>query len=585
MTDEKKIRTKKDLPGEAEKRKRIMSRYGENQIIDGEYDKSLSAVCHNGVFVGKEKDSIIAFKGIPYAKPPVGELRWKPPVAAENDNTVHQAYYFGLSPIQTEWPSEEGSYYPKGEDCLTLNIWTHKSTDTDRPVMVFFHGGSYGWGATSDPLYDGHNFVFAHNDVILVTVEYRVGIMGFIDFSKVEGGEEYKESGNLGLLDHICALKWIKNNIKAFGGNPENITIFGESAGGGTVSLLAIMDSAKGLFNRIIAESGSVALTYSRDECLSLTEKLLKNTGASNMRELLSLSERELMIANEKLNDFNNFPERDGVVIPENLYKAYADGKSKDYDIIVGTNADETCYWIREMGYYSEPKYGKVTFKLGVPVMFNSNKAKISSDDLKYLDYYMSQFSYRKLWKMVAFYNDILFRVPAVYQAELHSDNGGTAYNYYWTYPSAHKNLGACHAVELAYVLNNLNETIYTGDNIDVSLAKEVQNMWVNFAKSGNPSTENNEWKPYNKETRSTVILGSDIHSVSNLYPERREALYPLLKYGFNGCYSNIQVKIPFYYIIIGTILAILGIVPALLIRGSKLLIKGIKKLFKRKDV
>ena len=127
--------------------------------------------------------------------------------------------------------------------------------------MVFFHGGAYGWGGSGDPLYDGQSFVKAHDDVILVTANYRIGIMGFIDFSSVEGGSDYGDAPSLGLLDHVQALKWVKENIAQFGGDPENVTIFGESAGGGTTSLMLAMDEAKGLFKRCISESGSAALT------------------------------------------------------------------------------------------------------------------------------------------------------------------------------------------------------------------------------------------------------------------------------------------------------------------------------------
>ena len=196
----------------------IMNLYGENLLIDGDYDSSIAAICSNGVFVGLNDNGVVSYKGIPYAEPPVGDLRWKRPVPVRDSRNVYQAYYFGHSPIQSEWPSEVGSYYPQSEDCLTLNVWSNNvSSAKGKPVMVFFHGGSYGWGATSDPLYDGHNLVEKYPDIILAAVEYRVGMLGFIDFSSVPGGEDFSESGNLGLLDQICALQWIHNHISALG--------------------------------------------------------------------------------------------------------------------------------------------------------------------------------------------------------------------------------------------------------------------------------------------------------------------------------------------------------------------------------
>ena len=290
---------------------KMQALYGENRIIEGAFDETLAVRCGNGTFVGLKNGDVVSYKGIPYAEAPVGELRWKPPVDAMDSNAVREACYFGPSPVQTEWPSEVGSYYPQSEDCLTLNIWTNRSgPSSGKSVMVFFHGGSYGWGAVSDPIYDGHNLIEKYDDVILVTVEYRLGIFGFIDFSSVPGGEAYAESGNLGLLDQVCALRWIRKNIAAFGGDPDNVTVFGESAGAGSVSLLPLIDGTEGLFRRVIAESGSVALTYGKEECRNLTNLLLEESGCSTMEELTALSEEKLRELNEGLNDYNNFPAR-----------------------------------------------------------------------------------------------------------------------------------------------------------------------------------------------------------------------------------------------------------------------------------
>ena len=577
------VQTREDRPGEAEKRARIRKLYGENQRVEGAYDERLAAPCRNGTFLGLEREGVIAYRGIPYAKPPVGERRWKSPEPAEADDRVYQAYYFGKTPIQTEWPSEEGSYYPQGEDCLTLNVWTSGNTG-EKTVMVFFHGGSYGWGATSDPIYEGHCFVAAHPEIVLVTAEYRVGIMGFLDLSEVPGGEAFATSGNLGLLDHICALQWVQENISAFGGDPAQVTIFGESAGGGTVSLLPIMPQAKGLFRRSIAESGSVALTYSREECKGLTQRLLKETGAQTMEELMALTEQELMAANENLNDYNNFPERDGIVLPEDLYGAYERGDAADVDLLMGTNADEVCYWIREMGYYSKSWLGKTMFKLGIPVMFNSNLERFSEEDKARTEQFFRFFPGRKVWKIVEFYNDILFRVPALAQAEAQAKNGGKAYVYYWTYPSAHRHLGACHAVELAYVFNNLDVTIYTGDNIKPYLAREVQEMWVNFAKNGNPSTPTAHWNAYDLKKRETMVLGKAIFLEPDLLGKRREIVTPLLKYYLNGCYTNLSFHVPLIYKIMAAFAAVIGLVPAALLLLFHFARKGWKKLFPGKE-
>ncbi len=311
---------------------RIRDSYGVNMTVCGDYDQILSAKCENGIFVGRKSESICEFRGIPFAKPPVGKLRWKAPEPVESSDIVMQAYYNGKSPIQTEWPSEQASYYPQGEDCLYLNIWKNlDDTTPDKPVMVFIHGGSYGWGGTADPMYDGKNFVSAHPDIILVSIGYRIGLMGFVDLSYFEGGEDYPDAPNLGILDQIEALRWIQRNIRAFGGNPKNVTIFGESAGGGSVSLLPMIPCAKGLFCRVIAESGSVALTFSKEECREFSKKLKHMSGAQSVSQLQRLSEFDLQQINEKLNQYNNFPQRDGKLIPLNPYKPYENGAYSSY--------------------------------------------------------------------------------------------------------------------------------------------------------------------------------------------------------------------------------------------------------------
>ncbi len=528
---------------------------GENAIID----ESLSAFCSNGTFIGVKESEVVSYKGIPYAEAPTGELRWKSPVPAGDQEGVYEAKYFGKSPIQSEWLSEVGSYYLQGENCLTLNVWTNLEGPAEgKTVMVFFHGGSYGWGGTSDPIYDGHNLTEKYPDLVLVTVEYRTGIMGFIDFSSVPGGEEFATSGNLGLLDQICALRWIQKNIAAFGGDPDNVTIFGESAGGGSVSLIPLIDGTKGLFRRIIAESGSPSLTYSREECQNLTNLLLESSGCSSMDELMELSEEKLKELNEDLNDSNNFPERDGIVLPEDLYAAWEDEALADIDIMVGTNADETRYWIREMGYYTTLLPGLFIYEHAFPFMYENNLEKMSAEERELAKTFMNMQSGKKIWKLTEFYNELLFRIPATEQAARHK---GTSYNYYFTMSGADETLGACHAMELSYVFSNPQDEIYTGGKYNEDLADTMQDMWVNFARSGNPSTEKYTWEPYTAESRKTMVLGEEIGMTEDLKGEQRVLIEPLLHYYFNGCYSQLKYMVPQLGRIVGHVLFVLLLV------------------------
>ena len=429
--------------------------------------------------------------------------------------------------------------------------------------MVFFHGGSYGWGAVSDPMYDGHNLVAKYPDIVLVTVEYRLGLLGFIDFSAVPGGEAYPTSGNLGLLDQVCALQWVQKNIAAFGGNPDNVTIFGESAGAGSVSLIPLMDEADGLYKRVIAESGSVALTYSREECQNLTKLFFEESGCATMEELAALPEDRLIELNEGLNDYNNFPERDGVVLPEDLYAAYENGDAAKVDLLTGTNADEVKYWIHEMGYYVDLIPGKWIYDQLFPIMFENNVRRFSDAEKKSVDNFLALQSGNKTEKLSEFYNEMLFRLPALQQAKLHADNGNNVYTYYWTMAGSDKQIGACHAIELSYVFNNPQVTIYNGDVYNQELADTVQDMWTNFARTGCPDTDTVQWEPFNGETRVTMVLGEEIRAERDIKDEQRRLLEPMLGYYLNGCYSQLDLATPHTFRLCARLLAVLLLLAA----------------------
>lgn len=217
--------------------------YGENkEITNGNYDRSLAVKCVNGTFVGRKAGNTIAYRGIPFVgSQPVGELRWKAPVDVISDDGVYEAYYNGKSAPQKEDISEGASLYYQGEDCLYLNVWkADNAPDEKKPVMVWVHGGGYAMGGTAAPLYECHNLVKENPDVVVVSIAYRVGIFGFLHLSHLPDGGDYPDAQNLGTMDQIMALKWIHENIAGFGGDPDNVTIFGESACAGSVTVLPI---------------------------------------------------------------------------------------------------------------------------------------------------------------------------------------------------------------------------------------------------------------------------------------------------------------------------------------------------------
>ena len=534
----------------------MKSIYGENKEITGDYDKTLSITCNNGIFVGKKEDDVISFKGIPFAKPPIGELRWKEPVLAEDSDKVYEAYYFGKSPIQNEHKTQIGSYYPQSEDCLYLNVWMNsKDTSQEKAVLVFIHGGNFRGGATSDPLYDGHNLISKYPDVILVTIEYRLGILGFIDFSIVSGGEDYKNSINLGLLDQICALKWIQKNIKNFGGDPNKVTIFGHSSGGASVLFLTLMDESKGLFKRLISQSGSLAISFSKEDYELITQKLLKKTGAKNMKDLLSLSEKKIAEIYEDLIDYNNYPQRDGNFLPLDLYKDFQSGKGKDIDMILGCTQNETMYWSKTRG--------EILFNLILPVLYENDLKKISKEDKQYADEFMSLFNDNNLKKLPEFYNEIVFRLPLNKVADYHSDKGGNTYVYLWKYRGEGESLGAYHGIEIPYVFNNFKNTIYSSCIVNDDIINKTQNMWINFARTGNPSTKDLVWDKYDSSNKKIMSIDEEMEIIEGYKDEQKEILDPLLKYYFNGNFGRISYNVPYVYKLVGmfalVLLAIFG--------------------------
>ncbi|MCR5455789.1 MAG: carboxylesterase family protein [Bacteroidales bacterium] len=516
---------------------RMKAMYGENKVLAAVEAGQPSVTVENGTFVGRCEDGIKSFKGIPYAKPPVGNLRWRDPQPVDSSKEIREAVYYGKSAIQSLADNIPASHYKRGEDCLTANVWTADDTTKQRPVMVWIHGGSYGWGGTSDPIYDGHRFVKDHPEVVLVTINYRLGLMGFIDLTQMEGGESYTSSGCLGLLDQIEALKWVQRNIHHFGGDPSNVTVFGESAGGGSISFLTIMPQAQGLFKRAIIESGSVALSSTKEDYAMFIDKVREVTGVKTLDELKQWSEEDLIRANEEINDFNCFPLRDGKYIPTNPIGAYAQGNGKQVDMLMGTNADEVRFWIGGMGLS--------VFKLAMSVWFDNIMMSLPDEQSEAVNTFIDQRDDDRIWNIVEFMTELMFRGPLMAMADEHADAGGNTYLYYWSYPSALPERGACHCVEIAYVLNNLDETQYTGGNANESLAKETQQMWVNFAATGNPSTPAHQFPNYNTKTRQCMHLGDTIKVENDLLSKQRQVVSPLVRSYISPLYYDLNFNVP----------------------------------------
>lgn len=546
--------------------------YGENKVIKGAYADSLAVEVANGVFVGQRDSTLLAFKGIPYALQPTGARRWQVARPEPDSRLVREARYFGHTAIQWRSQGNAASLYPQGEDCLTLNVWTAADgmRTARRPVMVWIHGGSYVCDGTANPRNWGDRFVKAHPGVVFVSINYRLGLLGFLDLSSLPDGKAYARSGNLGILDQVEALRWVKRNIAAFGGDPDNVTIVGHSAGAGSVALLASIDEAQGLFRRAIMQSGSVAFTSSRDDCQRLTQRVLDATGAKTVADLQALTLDEIIALNDKVGEFYRFPERDGQLIPEDPYSRF-DGFNAGIDMLIGSTADEARYWVDAMG--GEEDFDKATWLWSryITLSLDSAQRKSASNFLDVAGEYADD-----SWAVCEFLNDLMFRGPAIEMAQRHAASGGRTYMYFWNKSLKDPVYGACHGAEVSYVLNT-GRQIKNGDEHNPALAANVQQMWVNFASTGNPSISGHYWPAYESTQRATMLLGDSIRLENDPAARQRQLIAPLMREYISPIFSDLLDKAPWYAgIAIATLVAVLLLLTWLIVK--------IRRLFKKKS-
>ena len=498
----------------SELKEEMMALYGENKkITDGNYDKSLAVKCINGTFVGKRTGDVIAHKGIPFVgQQPVGELRWKAPVDVVPDDGVYEAYYNGKSPCQDEGVSQRASLYPQGEDCLYLNVWRAADGAVNKPVMVWIHGGAFEIGGTVEPREEGTNFVKENPDVILVSVEYRLNVFGFLHLSHLPDGADYPDAQNLGLMDQLMALKWVHENIAAFDGNPDNVTIFGESAGAGSVTLLPLVKGSQQYFKGVIAESGAPVFTRSTEEAIACTNELMAQLGCSTVADLQKVEVSKLVAVADGLLGLRTWAERDGNFLPLDPYEAYANGAAKDIDLMHGCNKDEMNYFVWGFGSdWNEWAADRKAKKMAQ--MTDEEKALVESfcNDIKGEPYeYTSRL-----------FDQLVFIAPLFRLSENQTKAGGKTYTYYFTVESSVPLMKCGHAVELSTVFNHPEQTFVTGRTFDETFSKTMRRMWVQFAKTGNPSLSASEspdgkakeWPLYDLENKQLMIFDEfDIH-------------------------------------------------------------------------
>lgn len=477
----------------------------QNRQILGEYNSDFAVKTRTGIYVGEKNGKTIDFLGIPYAKPPVGELRWKAPETLPSSDAVFEAKNFGASAIQVDHEGSILKHHRQSEDCLTLNICVaSKKIDIKKPVLVLFHHGDFTFGGSADPLLDAVNFISNNPDIIFVSFNYRLGIFGFIDLSEVPGGDAYPDAVNLGLLDQIAALTWLKENISAFGGDPENITVIGFESGAVSISLLAACERAKGLFNRAFIFNGSPAFAYdTTKESKELAKALLNETGAATMQELMQLSTETLKAATQKLWLNICVPVCDGKLIPTNVYQAYQDGAASDIEFIIGVpNNDMQILksFISNKGYkrYIDRIFENVTElqdymeeSIAKIVQSYIEEQKSASNELEAKSKFIDQ------WLALSIYHSA---------AKL-SEGGSKVHLIYWYEDALIENLGSGTIDLAASLLGNGEALQLYGSVIDKDLSDTLQSFLHKFVNGSSLQLYSNEikgvdeldWEPFPK--------------------------------------------------------------------------------------
>ena len=493
-------------------------------------DKTVIIETKSGNIQGYKANGIEIFKGIPYAEPPVGDLRFSPPVSKEKWGELLDATEYGYCPYQgyTQLEDITGKLQPESEDCLNLNIWTPCIDNKKRPVMFWIHGGAFIMGGGIDTMYDGSTLA-RRGDVVVVTINYRLGALGYLYLPGI--------TANVGHLDQILALKWVHDNIELFGGDSGNVTIFGESAGGYSVVALAAVPAAKGLFHRIIAQSAP-----------AIDPKVTKKPSKKLMR-MLGVEKGDLnalrMIAPEKIIDAQNKllaedptnllafrPLIDGDTLPILPLKAFQNGACKDIEFMIGTNLDEAKLFTAldpEISKMNNVDGDKLLIgflgRLGIDI--TRSKAMINT----YKQAREGNFSIDPKEIMNALITDYIFRISTIRLLEAQCKYQSNTYNYLFTWPSPGFNgeLGACHALEIPFVFNTLNNPAFedfVGKSPDLNaISHKVMDAWIAFARTGNPNHDGiPKWPSYDIEKRSTMLIDHEFKVVKKFLDKERAA-------------------------------------------------------------
>jgi para-nitrobenzyl esterase len=476
-----------------------------------------------GKIKGTQENQLKVFRGIPFAAPPVGDLRWQAPQPHAGWDGVRDASKFGAQAPQDsrmlDWLMGQADTPPeRSEDCLFLNIWT-PATEGKRPVMFWIHGGGFTMGSGSQPIYDGQHLA-DRGDVVVVTINYRLGALGFLNLKALTGGK-IPATGNEGLLDQVAALEWTRDNISAFGGDPANITIFGESAGGMSVGCLLAMPAAKGLFHKVIAQSGACHTANSPEKGLQVAELALELLGTFDPSALLALpvsafSELQVNIAKaavgKNLPGMGAFrPNVDGTVLPEMPINLVRKGSAAGVAVMTGTCAEE---W--RLFATIDParvNMNERQLQAEIAAFFPDTADKVIA---KYRQWLQSRHKASSpLDVLAAIMTDQVFRIPALRLLEAQSAHAVTySYLFDWRSSLMEGAVGACHAVELGFNWGTYDKIGLAGFFVEGpeadALSSRTMDAWLSFAREGAPSSSGlPEWPVYDRDLPATMRLSS----------------------------------------------------------------------------
>ncbi len=456
---------------------------------------------------GEWRGGVARFAGIPFAAAPVGALRFRPPMPREPWDEVLDATAFGA--VSPQNPSMMDALFggeaePWDEDCLHLNIWTTSPAPTDGaglPVMVWIHGGGFEMGSGSSPIYDGTRF--ATDGVVFVSLNYRLGSLGFLDLTSIDPGEA--GSGNVGILDQVAALEWVRDNIATFGGDPDHVTIFGESAGSMSVSLLLSMDGARGLFHRAIAQSGG-AMAKPAGQAAGDTAEFLAAAGVTTVEELRAMPVEKLLgahasMAAARMADpeavlartknpvaFLAFtPVADGVVIPTDPIAAIAAGSAHGVDVIAGSNLEE---W-KLFAMMAPGATDETALRQRAGLLADDVDALVTAYREEHPDATPADLE-------SALLTDLVFRIPTCRLLDAQSPHAAVRqYRFDWKSPVWGGMIGAAHAVEIPFVFEMVGDHrlhVLVGPEAPGHLASAMHRAWVDFAVTGTPSVAGSNW-------------------------------------------------------------------------------------------